>query len=62
MEVTLSTFSFYICIAFCELFLMENLRHANEIFVVYEVFEGASGSVVVKALCYKPEDRGFETR
>jgi hypothetical protein len=23
---------------------------------------GARGSVVVKALCYKPEDRGFETR
>jgi hypothetical protein len=22
----------------------------------------ARGSVVVKALCYKPEDRGFETR
>jgi hypothetical protein len=24
--------------------------------------EGARGSVVVKALCYKPEGRGFETR
>jgi hypothetical protein len=23
---------------------------------------GARGSVVVKALCYKPEDRGFDTR
>jgi hypothetical protein len=23
---------------------------------------GARGSVVVKALCYKPERRGFETR
>jgi H+/Cl- antiporter ClcA len=23
---------------------------------------GASGSVVVKALCYEPESRGFETR
>jgi hypothetical protein len=23
---------------------------------------GARGSVVVKALCYKPEGRGFETR
>jgi hypothetical protein len=23
---------------------------------------GARGSVVVKALCYKPESRGFETR
>jgi hypothetical protein len=24
--------------------------------------KGARGSVVVKALCYKPEGRGFETR
>jgi hypothetical protein len=23
---------------------------------------GARGSIVVKALCYKPEGRGFETR
>jgi hypothetical protein len=28
------------------------------IYIVY----GAHGSVVVKALCYKPEGRGFETR
>jgi hypothetical protein len=25
-------------------------------------YEGASGSIVVKALCYKPEGRGFESR
>jgi hypothetical protein len=25
-------------------------------------FKGVRGSVVVKALCYKPEGRGFETR
>jgi hypothetical protein len=25
-------------------------------------YMGARGSVVVKALCYKPEGRGFETR
>jgi hypothetical protein len=25
-------------------------------------FSGAGGSVVVKALCYKSEGRGFETR
>jgi hypothetical protein len=25
-------------------------------------FVGARGSIVVKALCYKPEGRGFETR
>jgi hypothetical protein len=24
--------------------------------------KGARGSVVVKALCYKPEGRGFDTR
>jgi hypothetical protein len=29
---------------------------------VYQVGKGARGSVVVKALCYKPEGRGFETR
>jgi hypothetical protein len=26
------------------------------------VYLGARGSVVVKALCYKPEGRGFDTR
>jgi hypothetical protein len=26
------------------------------------LFSAASGSVVVKPLCYKPEGRGFETR
>jgi hypothetical protein len=26
------------------------------------IFIGARGNVVVKALCYKPEDRGFDTR
>jgi hypothetical protein len=26
------------------------------------LYMGARGSVVVKALCYKPEGRGFETR
>jgi hypothetical protein len=35
---------------------------------IYELFHGvlddlgARGSVVVKALCYKPEGRGFDTR
>jgi hypothetical protein len=28
----------------------------------YIVDTGARGSIVVKALCYKQEDRGFETR
>jgi hypothetical protein len=27
-----------------------------------ETRQGARGSVVVKALCYKPEGRGFDTR
>jgi hypothetical protein len=31
------------------------------LFVSY-MLKGALGSVVVKALCYKPEGRGFETR
>jgi hypothetical protein len=31
-------------------------------FVGYSDYIGARGSVVVKALCYKPEGRGFETR
>jgi hypothetical protein len=31
-------------------------------FVLRNVEERARGSVVVKALCYKQEDRGFETR
>jgi hypothetical protein len=30
--------------------------------VIYPLTSGARGSVVVKALCYKPEGRGFETR
>jgi hypothetical protein len=28
----------------------------------YFVHLGAPGSIVVKALCYKPEGRGFQTR
>jgi hypothetical protein len=31
-------------------------------FIFYEIKPGARGSVVVKALYYKPEDRGFEIR
>jgi hypothetical protein len=31
------------------------------VFLTYEKIQGARGSVVVKALCYKPEGRGFET-
>jgi hypothetical protein len=32
------------------------------IFETLQIGKGARGSVVVKALCYKPEGRGFETR
>jgi hypothetical protein len=40
------------------------VSHRNEprIFGFYTPSHGARGSVVVKALCYKPEGRGFETR
>jgi hypothetical protein len=31
-------------------------------FYFFTFYIGARGSVVVKALCYKPEGRGFETR
>jgi hypothetical protein len=31
------------------------------IYILYRCYVGACGSVVVKALCYKPEGRGFET-
>jgi hypothetical protein len=34
----------------------------NQILICYSRSKGARGCVVVKALCYKPEDRGFETR
>jgi hypothetical protein len=33
----------------------------SEHVIIYIVL-GARRSVVVKALCYEPEDRGFETR
>jgi hypothetical protein len=28
----------------------------------YDYNEGVCGSIVVKALCYKPDGRGFDTR
>jgi hypothetical protein len=31
-------------------------------FLYHLYYTGARDSVVVKALCYKPEDRGYETR
>jgi hypothetical protein len=32
------------------------------IYIYMRVWVGARGSVVVKALCYKPEGRGFDSR
>jgi hypothetical protein len=34
----------------------------SKLLVDYLTMKGKRGSVVVKALCYKPEGRGFETR
>jgi hypothetical protein len=39
-----------------------NLKRRIFIKIMYEVGTWACGSVVVKALCYKPEGRGFNTR
>jgi hypothetical protein len=39
---------------------MKKWQHHKFYNVTY--VEGAPGSVVVKALCYKPESRGFDTR
>jgi hypothetical protein len=36
--------------------------HGDRFTFSYADGAGARGSVVVKALCYKPEGRGFETR
>jgi hypothetical protein len=33
----------------------------ESVFTDYETSSGARGSVVVKALCYKPEGRGFDS-
>jgi hypothetical protein len=42
---------------------MDNGFKSSAFFVDYIIGgTGARGSVVVKALCYKPEGRGFETR
>jgi hypothetical protein len=34
----------------------------NYFYYLHVKNSGARGSIVVKALCYKPEGRGFETR
>jgi hypothetical protein len=39
-----------------------NVAISKNIVVKSTMFPGVRGSVVVKALCYKPEGRGFETR
>jgi hypothetical protein len=56
------------CVYFCVLCLIAvSLPLGKNPFAVQSVQLnnnkiGARGSVVVKALCYKPEGRGFETR
>jgi hypothetical protein len=37
-------------------------KNIRELIKLLPVYVGARGSVVVKALCYKPEGRGFDTR
>jgi hypothetical protein len=49
------------------IFFISNIRTSaffrqNLLFVFLDILAGASSSVVVEALCYKPEDRGFETQ
>jgi hypothetical protein len=35
---------------------------STNIITAFDFVKGARGSVVVKALCYKPEGRGFDSR
>jgi hypothetical protein len=39
-----------------------NEIHKFSIYISYVVGYEARGSVMVKALCYKPEGRGFDSR
>jgi hypothetical protein len=47
-----------------QLKVLKNLFNRVSVFNIksYSILIGARGRVVVKALCYKPEGRGFETR
>jgi hypothetical protein len=38
------------------------MEYVLNLILKYHLGDGARGSVVVKALCYKPEDRGFDIR
>jgi hypothetical protein len=40
----------------------KHCRTVEEVLTLTGLLEGARGSTVVKALCYKSEGRGFETR
>jgi hypothetical protein len=42
--------------------LISKIKGRNVFLAKLPDYIGARGSVVVKALCYKPEGRGFETR
>jgi hypothetical protein len=57
---------YVICLSVCCV-LLHNQSHSPIPICSYIVINnnkitGSCGSVVVKALCYKPEDREFETR
>jgi hypothetical protein len=53
-ELLLST-----CLAYSSVLKMEAVCSSE---MSFESYYGTLGSLVVKALGYKPEDRGFETR
>jgi hypothetical protein len=54
-----------VCVCVCVLLLVRGTRDAVSMERNYEVYVGdlgARGTVVVKALCYKPVGRGFDTQ
>jgi hypothetical protein len=42
--------------------ILPSKYHVPTSYIYIAAYSGAHGSVVVKALCYKPEGCGFETR
>jgi hypothetical protein len=51
------------CILCCDMSDSGAIRlRGVAIYRIYRLHVGARGSVVVKALCYKPEGRGFDSR
>jgi hypothetical protein len=54
------SFTFILNFQGCNVYTNNFQRPYNSTY--YVIVLGARGSVVVKALCYKPEGRAFETR